>query len=187
MRTAASMFGVVLTLVVMAGGCQKPSGCAGLSNLETDSNNNGFPDLLPPDGVEFTEERNLRISIINTLTENDLEPFAAEAGVSPSLVSLADFLVEFRFNIEYEDGSTQTICETEPLRAFEFFFEIACPAGADLDLKLIAFAPVVGTEITRVPLALSLDTVDYECGQSVEFITTIDEDGELTQSINVTD
>ncbi|MCH7701682.1 MAG: hypothetical protein IID37_08345 [Planctomycetes bacterium] len=185
MRAATSILGVVLPLLVMAGGCQKQSGCAGLSNLDTDSNNNGFFDLLPPDGVPFTEEQNLRITIMNTLTEDDLEPFAAQAGVSPSLVRLADFLVDFRFNIEYEDGSTQTICETEPLRAFEFNFEIACPTRADLHIDVIALAPVVGTEITRVPLELSLDTVDYECGQSVEFITTTDEDGELAQSIIV--
>ena len=187
MRNAASSLTVVLTLVVLAGGCQDQSGCAGLSNLSSDSNNNGFPDLLPPDGVPFSEEQNLRISIVNTLTENDLEPFAAQAGVSSSLINLADFQVDFRFNMEYENGSTQTVCETEPLHAFRFDFEIACPTRADLDLVVIASAKVVGTEITRVPMTLSLDTVDYECGQRIEFITTLDEAGELIQEINVSD
>jgi len=184
MRAAAIAFGIML-VVSSIGGCQSESGCAGLSRLNTDSNNNGYPDLVPPDGVSFSAEQNLRVSITNTLTEADLAPFAAQAGVDPSLVTLANFRVDFRFNIEYENGATQTVCESEPLAAFNFDFEIACPTRADLDVEVIALAPVVGTEITSVPLNLSLESVPYECGQSVEFITTTDDNGELSHEINV--
>lgn len=186
-RTLSGSIGTValaLGLGVMTvAGCQPPpTGCSDLSSLSDDANGNGFPDLVPPDGVAFEEDNTLRIRIVNTLTKDDLAPFAAEVGVSGDLVGLADYLVTFTFHVEYENGATQAFCQTELLGPFELSFEAACPTSADLDVEIVALLPIINRPIASIPAGLSLDNIDYDCGQTIEFVTTTDEQGTLIET-----
>ncbi|MCH7720978.1 MAG: hypothetical protein IH988_08320 [Planctomycetes bacterium] len=170
-------------VVVTVTGCQPPpTGCTDLSSLSEDANGNGFPDLVPPDGVAFDEDNTLRVRVENTLTKDDLAPFAAEAGVSGTLVSLVDFLVTFRFRVEYENGTEQTICQTELLGPFDLAFEVACPTSAELEVAIIPLLPITKTPLDSIPVGLSLDAVNYECGQTVEFVITTDDLGTVIET-----
>ena len=169
--------------VVTVTGCQPPpTGCTDLSSLSEDANGNGFPDLVPPDGVAFDEDNTLRIRIENTLTKDDLAPFAAEVGLTGGLVSLADYLVTFTFRVEYENGATQAFCQTELLGPFELAFEAACPTSAELEVEIVALLPITNTPIVSIPAGLSLDNIDYDCGQTIEFITSTDELGAVIET-----
>lgn len=185
MHASKIALGLVVTLLVLASGCQDPpSGCRGISGLTTDANGNGFPDIIPPDGVVFDSSSTIRVTIENTLSTDDLASYADQAGVSPSVLNLANYLVTVKFFIEYENGSTQTICETEELAPFTLSFEAACPTDVDLEVEVVALAPVVNSVITTIPLEVSLDAFVFDCGQEIEFITTTDEEGNIVQEFN---
>ena len=172
-----------VTTVLAAGllllGCQGVPRCDDLENLSTDANRNGFPDIVPPEGVSFEPDQTVRVRMGNTLTEADLLPHAREEGVDPNLAALADFLVTFRLTARYDNGTESQICQTVPLGAFDFAFETACPESTDLDVELTAVVPLFGIPLTTIPLGLTTDVVDYQCGQTVDFVTTKDENGQL--------
>lgn len=127
----------------------------------------------------FDPDRTIKIIGANTLVAADLVPYAREHGVDPSLVNVAEFLVQFSFNVEYENGETQTICQTLPFAEFEMRFEAACPELADIDVNLIAQVPILGIQIAVIPIGFTLDVVDYECGDTVSLRTTKNEAGEV--------
>jgi len=163
---------VALVLAVTSAGCQPPpTGCTDLSSLTTDANGNGFPDVEPPEGVPFDESSTLRVVLNNTLTKTDLAPLAIAAGVNETLVNLADFLVTVRFHVGYDNGTEQTICQTEVLGPFDIAFEAACPASADIEVEIAALLPITNTPIDLVPIGIALDSLNYECGQTVQVST----------------
>lgn len=172
--------GMMLMLgLVTLSGCQGTVTCNDVASVTTDSNGNGFVDITPPEGVVFDGQQTVKILGGNTLVASDLAPFARDHGVNPNLVNLAVFLVRFSFDVEYENGATQTICQTFPFDEFETRFEVACPDVADMNVDLIALLPVVGIPIMTIPVGFTLDAVDYECGDTVSIITTIDESGQV--------
>ncbi|MCH7808218.1 MAG: hypothetical protein IIB60_03240 [Planctomycetes bacterium] len=174
--------GMILTTVlgIMAVcGCQGTVTCNDVAGTTADINGNGFVDITPPPGVEFDSDRTIKIIGANTLVAADLAPFAKEHGVDPNLVNLAEFLVRFSFDIEYENGETQTICQSFPFDKFETRFEVACPKLADMNVELIALVPILGIPIATIPVGFTLDAVDYECGDTVSILTTIDESGQV--------
>lgn len=176
---------VVAGLLVLAIGCQPPSAFDDLDTLVEDANGNGFLDVMPPPGVVFDTSTNVKVRISSTLVPTDLVPHAEEAGVDPSLATLAVFFVEFSFTLGYADGTTVVLRETEPFAPFEFAFEVACPVSAELTVEVIATVPLTLTPITRIPVGLSLAGVDFGCGNTIEFATFVNENGEVVETIDV--
>jgi len=172
--------GMILMLGLAAVcGCQGSVTCNDVESATVDSNGNGFVDITPPEGVVFDGERTVKVLGGNTLVAADLAPFALEHGADPNLANLAEFLVRFSFDVEYENGATQRICQSFPFDQFETRFEVVCPKMADMNVDLIALVPVLGIPIATIPVGFTLDAVDYACGDTVSIITTIDESGQV--------
>lgn len=177
MRRAMSL--TVAVGMLAACGCQGTATCNDVANATTDINGNGFFDITPPEGVEFDPDRTIKVIAGNTLVAADLAPHAAAHGVDPGLVNIAEFFVRLTFDVEYENGATQSICQRLPFDEFELRFEAVCPAHADMNVDLIAQIPILGIPIAVIPTALTLDSVDFECGDTVSLHTTKDESGEV--------
>ncbi len=171
-------------MCLLVTGCGELDLCNDLGEL-ADADGNGFVELTPPEGVEFDSDTSVRVLVENTLTIADLVPFVSHTDQDASLANEALFLVQFTFTIEYADGAVQTVCQTEPLGPFTVSFEGACHETADLTVELIAISPLTGMEVTRIPVGLSLEGVDYECGQTVEFRTFVDDAGEVVETLEV--
>lgn len=106
-------------------------------------------------------------------------------GVNPGLVNLAQFIVNFAFIVHYANGTTVTIRETEPLGPFEFAFEVACPVDAELSVELIATAPFTSAVLATIPVGLSLVGIDFGCGDTIEFATFVNEEGQVDETVDV--
>ncbi len=173
------------TLIVIVGaGCQRAPRCGDLDALSEDVNGNGFLDIAPPEGIEFDPDSTVKVRAGNTLVATDLLPHVAETNVDPAianlLVNVSDFIVKFSFDLDYGNGLTQRICQTKPLGSFDLAFEAVCPEDVNLDVELIAVLPIVGgIPLTTIPIGLTVDAVDYECGQTISLMTTKNEDGEV--------
>lgn len=176
---------VIAGLILLAAGCQPPSAFDDLKALREDANGNGFLDVMPPPGVAFDPSTNVKVRISSTLVPTDLVPHAEEAGVDPSLATLAVFFVEFSFTLGYADGTTMVLRQTVPFAPFEFAFEAACPATAELSVEVIATTPLIMAPLARIPVGLSLVGVDFGCGDTIEFATFVNENGDVDETIDV--
>jgi len=170
----------MLLLVIAASvGCQGTVTCNDVEGSTVDSNGNGFSDITPPEGVAFDPMHTVKVLGGNTLVAADLVPFARQHGADPNLVNFARFLVRFSFDVEYANGAKQTICQSFPFDKFETRFEVVCPDQADMNVELIAMLPVLGIPVATIPIGFTLDAVDYECGDTVSILTTIDASGQV--------
>ncbi len=174
-----------LTVFVgLACGCQNSATCNDIDRLTEDTNENGFVDVEPPEGIVFDGVNTVKVFGGNTLVPADLLPHVAEVNLSPAiaqfLVNTTEFRVKFTFDLVYEDGQKQRICQTKPFSDFELKIEAACPAQSELNVELIALLPIFGgIPVRTIPIGLTTDAVDYECGQTVSLLTTKDENGEV--------
>ena len=184
---SGSRFGVIAAtgvLMVLLCGCQGAPTCHDIDRLTEDANGNGFLDIAPPEGVVFDGVNTVKVFGGNTLVPADLLPHVAEVNLSPTiarlLVNTTEFRVKFSFDLVYEGGQTQTICQTKPSSNFELKMEAACPQESELNVALIALLPLFGgIPVRTIPVGLTTDAVDYECGQTVSLLTTKDENGEV--------
>ena len=185
MNTTTCKYGLTfLVTCLLLTGCGEFDLCNDLGEL-VDTDGNGFVELIPPEGVEFDPETSVRVLVENTLTVADLVPFVSHTDEDVSLADEALFLVQFTFTIDYANGAVQTICQTEALGPFSVSFEGPCHENADLAVEIIAISPLTGMEVARIPVGLSLAGVDYECGQTIEFRTFVDDDGEVVETLEV--
>ncbi|MFQ5491065.1 MAG: hypothetical protein ACE5GE_10115 [Phycisphaerae bacterium] len=183
-----SVLAAVTTLVLISNsGCQNVPdvpNCRDIDALREDANSNGFMDVRPPPGVEYDPEATVKVMAGNTLFDTDLVEHAPEVGLDPTVAGLlaraTDFLVKFTFFLDYGDGKVQVLCQTKPLGPFEIAIEAACPVDSMIDVELIAVVPIFGgIPVQTIPVGLTEDAVDYECGQTVSLLTTKDEDGQV--------
>lgn len=151
-----------------------------------DANNNGFRDIQPPTGVAFDTSTNVKVLVRNELSAADLAPLANSVGVDPGLVAFADIRINIAWTIRYATGDVQTIESTENLAPFDQRIEIACPQDADLSVEVEAGLPIPGSApLVVVPLDFDIDTVDYGCGDTIQYRSFINSAGQPDQSVEV--
>jgi len=179
---------VALLLVLPIGlvGCGAGATVGGdLDNLTEDSNDNGFLDVEPPDGVEFLTVDNVNIRLRNTVSQEDLGGLAAQFGVDPALLNLVEIVANIEVELDYGAGITDTIVESESIEPFDRRFEIACPDSLNVDVGVIAQVPLVGPQdVTDFVVNLTEGT-EFECGQTVEVEVVVDENGNPDVSLSI--
>lgn len=176
-----------LCLIYGISGCQLlPVGGTNADGAGLDANQNGFTDITPPDGVAFDTTTNVKIRLRNELTAADLAAFAEPNGVDASLIGLADIQVEIAWTLQYDDGETQVIESEERLQPFSQSIEFACPRDAELDVNIVVGLPIPGTApIAVVPINFDLDSVNYQCGDTIEYRSFINANGQPEQSVTI--
>jgi len=172
-------------LICGLSGCQLlPVGDSNGDGAGRDTNQNGFIDITPPDGVTFDTPNNVKIRLRNELTAADLAAFAEPNGVDASLIGLADFRIQIAWTLQYDNGETQVIESEERLSPFTQSIEFACPRDADLSVDVIVGLPVPGTApIAVVPIDFDLDSVNYQCGDTIEYRSFVNANGQPEQSV----
>ncbi len=182
----------VWTVVLCAGAWCLLAGCGGVStptgdldNLTDDTNNNGYFDVDPPDGVEFLTLDNVNIGLVNLIDQSDVGSIAAAYGIDPSLLNLVTIVASFDVTLDYGAGITDTLSESEEVKPFEKKFEIACPDSVSVHASVVANVPFVGPQlITEFDVDLT-EGVEYECGQTIEVEIYMDEAGNPATNLDV--
>ncbi len=159
-----SLFGLLtIGLVCVIAGCQgTPPG--DLDNLK-DENENGFNDLPAPLGVPFEEESNLKIKVINEVSRDDISQFASQFGIDASLVNLVDIIATVTVTLNYPDGVTDTVTETQSIAPFERSVELACPESVNVAIDLDLSLPFGQSQSLISDDSIVLyEGWDYDCG-----------------------
>lgn len=180
---------LLVAMPCMLAGCggAGPAGTGDLDNLTTDSNDNGFLDVEPPEGVEFLTVDNVRIRMRNTVSTDDLGPLAEQFGIDPGLLSLVSIVADIGIEMDYGNGITDELNESEPIEPFDKAFEIACPDGMNVAVNVVANVPVVGPQdVTDFVIDL-LEGAEYECGQTIEVEVLLDDNGNPDVEVNVSE
>ncbi len=177
---------VVCGLALVLTGCGTTTAPSGdLDTLSADQNNNGYPDVTPPDGIEFNDADNAKVAIINSLRQSDLGQVAAGMGVEPSLLSLVSMTVDVTIDLDYGGGITDVLNESESIAPFEKRFEIACPDSADISVEVVANIPFVGPQtVAEYPVELVAGQ-DYECGSEIAVESYLNNSGNPAVDVNV--
>lgn len=165
--------------------CFDPPPCD-LAGLSIDANQNGFPDVIPPDGVPFETASNLNIGFSSSLTLDDVSMIAAQLGVDPGLLSAADLTIHITLTADYENGVQDRLTCSTAIRPIDLAFEIACPSAADLMVEVQVDFPPFGT-VAEIPVDLSTTGNEFDCGQTVETEVFINDDGLLDHRLDVRD
>lgn len=178
---------VGVCLICGISGCQLlPVGDSNADGAGRDTNQNGFIDITPPDGVAFDTLNNVKIRLRNELTAADLAAFAEPNGVDASLIGLADFQIQIAWTLQYDNGETQVIESEERLAPFSQSIEFACPRDADLSVDVIVGLPIPGTApIAVVPINFDLDLVNYQCGDTIEYRSFLNDSGQPQQDVTI--
>lgn len=177
--------GLLAAAVMLTAGCQLiPAGDPG--NGGQDANQNGFIDIVPPPGVMFETDTNVKVRLINELSASDLADLAQSNGVDPSLIGLADIRARIQWTVRYATGDPQTIDSVERLAPFTESIEFACPQDVDLSVVIQANLLIPGgPPIAEVPIDFDLSTVDYQCGDTITYRAFTNDAGLPDQSVTV--
>lgn len=175
MRTTLRLASSALGILIL--GCGGSSGPNDLDLLTTDSNNNGYADVTPPDGVEFSSVSNLNVRLHNTIGNEGLAEMAGKYGIDANLLALASIVVTMDIALDYGNGITDSLSQAEKVAPFDKKFEVACPAAMEVHIYVTASAPVIG-EKTLFDETFSLtQDGEYGCGETVGFETSVDANG----------
>jgi len=163
--------------------CTDPPPCD-LAALSVDANQNGFPDVIPPDGVPFETATNLNVGFRSSLTLDDVAMIAAQLGVDPNLLGAADLTIHMTLTAGYDNGAQDTLTCSTAIAPLDLAFETACPSIADLMVELQVEVPPFGT-VAEIPVELSTTGSEFDCGQTVELDVFINDDGLLDHTLDV--
>jgi hypothetical protein len=186
MRKMMALHVVAVALIMAWTGCtQPPVGPDDLASLTEDANNNGFPEVPPPEGVSFEEFGSVNVRFASTVTTDDLAGLATEMGVDPNLLNLATITVTAFLTLDYGDGIVDELEQAENLEPFELLFEVACPLTVHVEGVVDVSAPIVGSqEAFREGFDLT-QGVDYECGQTLDIEASMTDLGTPQVTLNV--
>jgi hypothetical protein len=162
-------------LLIAVSGCQNPP-AGDLEDLD-DANGDGYGDVVPPDGVDFNEDTNIKVSLENEIDIDDVAALAEQYGVDPSLIGFATITIEMTLTLDYGDGITDVLEESETIAPFDKRFEVACPESALVGITVTATAPVVGEQIIFEQDVELTEGVEFECGETFGFAAFINDDG----------
>lgn len=159
-----------------AAGCQQPP-AGDLDALTIDFNNNGFPEVQPPDGVTFDEFGSINVGVSSELTRQDAGVFLEQIGLDAALVNLGTLTFEIAMTLDYGNGVTDVIEDTETLEPFSNLFEVACPESATIAIGVIVAVPFLGSQqISDLQFELQEGT-DFNCGETIEARVGVNEAG----------
>ena len=170
--------------VLVIAGCQE-SAPGDLKGLTEDANNNGFPEVPPPQGVTFEEFGSLNVAVSSEFTTQDAAEFLESIGLDPGLVNIGTLTLEIDLTLDYGNGITDTLQETETLEPFLTQFEIACPPSATLDINALASAPFFPSQsVAQFQFELQ-EGDEYMCGDTIEAMAIANEGGTPGFEVNV--
>ncbi|MCP4591749.1 MAG: hypothetical protein GY842_13500 [bacterium] len=164
------------------GGGAPPGGVLNQLDNLADEDGDAFSEIVPPEGVEYDDEEALGLKITNTITRS--QAMAAAGAQLPDFVSSSVSLwAKVAIDLTYPDGETQTLPGTFPVGPFELAFEFACPESIEVQVTVVASAPIVGDQAVTSfgPYVFTKDegTYPFECGATVTISTYVnDETGE---------
>lgn len=173
------MVRVAALALALAGlaGCGAGTSPGDLDNLSEDANNNGYLDVTPPDGVEFSSLTNVNVRLHNTIDTGDLAVVAQNYGIDPSLLALATITAHLEIGLDYGANITDTLHESEEIAPFDKKFEIACPEMMDVYIYVTAAAPIIGEQVLFEETYSLVLGQDYECAEAVGFETYVSDSG----------
>ena len=175
-------FRLLMILLLFAAG---PTGCiippANQQTNTTDEDDDGFfePDIS--EDVVPAADGELRVSLINELTPDQLGELI---GLEGGLVDLAAGLVEVQFDItlSYDSGDEAVDPERRELDAFTIQLQFPCPNAITVTASVQASLPFVGTvfdeQLPPIVLELGEDggETSYQCGQVIRVTSSSNPD-----------
>ena len=174
--TMTKWMGTMVMLAIAATGCQQPLPGGDLSNL-ADANDNGFDDVVPPDGVAFDDATNAKVRLVNTINSADVAVLAEQQGIDPSLLAFVAIDVDITLTLNYDGFESIVLRQNESLEPFTRAFEAACPDSISVAVSVDANVPVVGPQnVFSQVFDLEAGT-DYDCGGTLNVETFADENG----------
>lgn len=177
--------GLIGCFAALLAGCGSSGPTGDLDALTEDTNNNGFLDVAPPDGVEFLTVDNVKVRLVNTVAAGDLGTLAAQYGVDPALLSLVTIVADIDIDLDYGGGISDTLTQSEQIEPFDRKFEIACPENVAVAVNVVANVPVVGPQqVTDFNVDLS-SGVEYECGQTIQVEVFVNDSGNPDVAVTV--
>ncbi len=176
---------LVLVAALLVPGCME--GQSGdLDGLQSDANNNGFPEIPPPAGITFEDVGSVNVAVSNEFTREDAADFLESIGVDRNLVNIGTLTLEMVITLDYGGGIEDVLEDTETLRPFDKRFEVACPQTATIELDALASAPFFGEQLVAT-FRFDLDQGDnFDCGDTIEATTVVDADGNPDFEVVVT-
>jgi hypothetical protein len=172
----------LMTLIVALAGCPAvlpPSDAGGL----VDAANDGFLDVMPPDGVAFEPISNLRLRLVSSIDEDDAARAARAQGVPEDFIALLPFVSVVAIgdlSLHYPDGSVGMFTDSAMLEPFEKSYEFACPERVDVAVRVEVSQPLGGTDVLFEESRLSfLEGGEFVCGDTIAYEVFVDAVGQI--------
>ena len=165
--------GVLVLGLCMVPACQRRPAPdpeeGGIDYLVLDENENGFPDVPVPEGVEVEETGTVNVHLANTISQEDVAALVKDfIDVEADLLDLVDITLNMTITLSYDGGITDVLEDSEPFVPFEKLFEVACPNVANVAVEVVAEIPFVGPQTLEEFDADLTQGVEFECGQTLE-------------------
>ncbi len=174
-KAVGCLLAVGITVVVC--GCGVFDQPGRLDNLD-DANGNGFADVKAPRGISFDYESNLNVRFTNEISVSDLAQLVSGYNIDTSLLNLVDLTVTATFRLYYPGDIEDELTKTAEFAGFEYSYEVACPDSVDLNLKVDANVPLLGTvTVFDDSVATLSEGADFDCGSTYLFRAFIGDSG----------
>jgi hypothetical protein len=182
---------VVLLIPGWLAGCGFGSGGedGGILNHLTglpDANENGYPEIPTPEGVDETSTVALRIQ--NHITRSEAEDLA-KVNVPQIVEDMVRVRARIRVDLTYPSGVTDQLTGTRPIAPFEVKAEAACPQVVEAWVTVIAEAPVVGSQTVSglgpYRVERGTDAFGYTCETLINIESFVDESGAATATVDI--
>ena len=184
---------IISLLAAAPMGCilQPPTGPSGSATTDIDGDGFFEPDI--PDDVVPAGDGELRIALVNELTEDDLA-----ALIGSDIIGIAagflDIEVQFDITLSYDSGDEVIDPERRELGAFTISLQFPCPNSLTVTASITVNAPFgLGTLLDETLPAIRLSLSDvassttYSCGQVVSVISGTDDAGQIDIGFTVED
>ena len=137
--------------------------------LILDENENGFPDVPVPEGVEVEEIGTVNVHLANTIAQEDVAALVEDfIDVEADLLNLVEITLNMTVTLSYDDGITDVLEDSETFVPFDKRFEVACPNVAHVAVEVVAEIPFAGPQTLEEFEADLTEGLEFECGQTLE-------------------
>ena len=180
MKTRIWLCGMFVLGLCLMPGCQRqPAPEEGdIDYLTLDENENGFPDVPVPEGVDVEETGTLNVRLLNTISQDDLVAMLGDlVELNIDLMDMVDVILNMRITFTYDDGITDVLEDSETIVPFDKKFEVACPNSVNVAIEVVAEIPFVGPQTIEQLDHDLIQGVDFECGETFEVEAFINEQG----------
>jgi hypothetical protein len=175
--------------IALSAGCGSLPGEEGVLDqldMVLDTNNNGFPDVPTPEGVD--KEGTVAIALVNHITLAEAEALA-QVEIPDFVTGIIPVYADLIVDVTYPGGITDELTGTRPLGPFEMSLELVCPEAVELLVSINASIPLVGeqTFMTLGPYLFEQDSVArrLSCNSIIRAEASLDERGQPQLSLDV--